>query len=96
MKNTKKTVMRIAIILLLMIIIDSIMPILSSQAGFVVSITEWLVEKVFTAISRWLVDLGDLVLEGLQRIFVGNGEIAIVKDQTKQYEIGRASCRERV
>ena len=87
MKNTKKTVMRIAIILLLMIIIDSIMPILSSQAGFVVSITEWLVEKVFTAISRWLVDLGDLVLEGLQRIFVGNGEIAIVKDQTKQYAI---------
>ena len=52
MKNTKKTVMRIATILLLMIIIDSIMPILSSQAGFVVSITEWLVEKVYWGLPK--------------------------------------------
>ncbi len=75
MKNTKKLTMKIAIILLLIIIIDTTMPILSSQAGFLEAITEWFAEEVFTAISSWLVDLGDIIIEALQHIFVTPDDI---------------------
>lgn len=78
MKNTKKLTIKIAIILLFILIVDTTMPILSSQAGFLEAMVDWVAEKVFSAISNWLVDLGDLVIKALQDIFVSPDSIQTV------------------
>lgn len=78
MKYTKKLTIKIAIILLFILIVDTTMPILSSQAGFLEAMVGWVAEKVFSAISNWLVDLGDLVIEALQDIFVSPDSIQTI------------------
>lgn len=78
MKITKKLTIKIAIILLFILIVDTTMPILSSQAGFLEAMVDWVAEKVFSAISNWLVNLGDLVIEALQDIFVSPDSIQTI------------------
>ena len=52
------------------------MPILNSQAGFLEAVTEWVAMEVFKTVSRWLVDLGDVIIIKLQEYFIGDGTIS--------------------
>ncbi|MGN1310762.1 MAG: hypothetical protein ACI4VP_03525, partial [Clostridia bacterium] len=68
--GTKNILCKIIWILIIILLIDSIAPILNSNANVFDAITNWIADSVFEAIAQLLADLGDIVIEALQNIFI--------------------------
>ena len=79
MGSKKSIITKIAIILIIIMLVDITMPILNSQAGFLEAVVDWVAQRVFDAIAEWLVELGDVVLSGLQEMFIGDASISLAE-----------------
>ena len=62
---------KIMIVLLIIVLVDTSMPFLNSQADFFsAAFKKWIAEPIFEAISKWLIDIGDRIIEKLEKTFI--------------------------
>ncbi len=71
----KKLMLKIIIIFIAILIVDIFAPFLTSNANVFAAIAEWVGKAIFESISKFLVQIGDIVISALQKIAIGSDTI---------------------